>query len=129
TKKVRLVACVQTMKYLVMGGRVSPALGKIGGILGINPLIEVTDGSVESVGKVRGYKAAHRWMLQYLEKHPASSQYPVVFTHSVNENGRDDMVQALDAAFLNKQYLYCDLGCTVGTHIGPGAIGFAYIEE
>lgn len=129
TKKVRLVACVQTMKYLVMGGRVSPALGKIGGILGINPLIEVTDGSVESVGKVRGYKAAHRWMLQYLEKHPASSRYPVVFTHSVNENGRDDMVQALDGAFLNKQYLYCDLGCTVGTHIGPGAIGFAYIEE
>lgn len=129
TKKVRLVACVQTMKYLVMGGRVSPALGKIGGVLGINPLIEVIDGSVESVGKVRGHKAAYRWMLQYLEKHPVSAQYPVVFTHSVNIERRDEMIAALDSTLPNKQYLYCDLGSTVGTHIGPGAIGFAYIEE
>ncbi len=129
TKKVRLVACVKTMKYLVMGGRVSPALGKIGGILGINPLIEVTDGNVESAGKVRGHKAAYRWMLQYLEKHPADSRYPVVFSHSVNPEGRDEMIAALNDALPNKQYLYCDLGSTVGTHIGPGAIGFAYIEK
>lgn len=129
TKKVRLVACVKTMKYLVMGGRVSPALGKIGGILGINPLIEVIDGNVESVGKVRGYKAAHRWMLQYMEKHPANHQYPVVFSHSMNTEGRDEMIQALSSAFEEKNYLYCDLGSTVGTHIGPGAIGFAYIEQ
>lgn len=129
TKKVRLVACVKTMKYLVMGGRVSPALGKIGGILGINPLIEVVDGNVESAGKVRGYKAAYRWMLQYLDKHPVNHQYPVVFSHSMNTEGRDEMIQALSGAFEEKNYLYCDLGSTVGTHIGPGAIGFAYIEQ
>lgn len=129
TKKVRLVACVQTMKYLVMGGRVSPALAKIGGILGINPLIEVIDGSVESTGKVRGHKAAHRWMRQYLEKHPSDNHYPVVFSHSVNIPGRDEMVQAVSDLFTDQTYLYCDLGSTVGTHIGPGAIGFAYIEK
>lgn len=129
TKKVHLVACVSTMKYLVMGGRVSPALGKIGGLLGITPIIEVVEGCVESAGKVRGHKAAHRWMQQYLEKSPADANYPVVFSHSVNTQGRDDMVAALNASFQNNDYLYCDLGCTVGTHIGPGAIGFAYIAE
>ncbi|MGM9525897.1 MAG: DegV family protein, partial [Peptococcaceae bacterium] len=125
--KVRLFACVKTMKYLVMGGRVPAAVGKIGGILGITPLIAVVDGKVEAVGKVRGHKAAHRWMQQQLEKEPADAQYPVVFCHSVNPQGRDEMVEALDSFLPNHDYLHCDLGSTVGTHIGPGAIGFAYI--
>lgn len=127
--KVRLFACVKTMKYLVMGGRVPAAVGKIGGILGITPLIAVVEGKVEAVGKVRGHKAAHRWMQQQLEKEPADAQYPVVFCHSVNPQGRDEMVQALDPFLPNQDYLYCDLGSTVGTHIGPGAIGFAYIAQ
>lgn len=127
--KVRLFACVKTMKYLVMGGRVPAAVGKIGGILGITPLIAVVEGKVEAVGKVRGHKAAHRWMQQQLEKEPADAQYPVVFCHSVNPQGRDEMVEALASFLPNQDYLYCDLGSTVGTHIGPGAIGFAYIAQ
>lgn len=127
--KVRLFACVKTMKYLVMGGRVPAAVGKIGGILGITPLIAVVDGKVEAAGKVRGHKAAHRWMQQQLEKEPADAQYPVVFSHSVNLQGRDEMIETLDSFLPNQDYLYCDLGSTVGAHIGPGAIGFAYIAE
>lgn len=129
TKKVQLIACVKTMKYLVMGGRVSPVLGTIGNILGITPIITVIDGKVEAAGKVRGHKAAHRWMQQYLEKTPADSRYPVVFCHSVNPQGRDEMVEALASFLPNQDYLHCDLGSTVGTHIGPGAIGFAYIAQ
>ena len=40
------------------------------------------------------------------------------------------MVQALDTFLPNNDYLYCDLGSTVGTHIGPGAIDlFTYITK
>ena len=125
--KVKLVACVQTMKYLVMGGRVSPTAGKIGSILGIIPIIEVRNGKVESAGKVRGHKASLRWVQQFLEEHPADAQYPVVFSHSVNPAGRDELVQAVTPLLLKDDYLYCDLGSTVGTQ--PGAIGMAYIAE
>ena len=127
--KIRLIACVKTMRYLVMGGRVSPAAGKIGGILGITPIISLVDGKVEPLGKVRGHKAACHWIQHYLEAHPADARYPVVFSHSVNPQGRDELVQELDALLPNTDYLYCDLGSTIGTHIGPGAIGVAYIEK
>ncbi len=128
-ERICLIACMKTMKYLQMGGRVSAATAKIGGILGITPIISLINGRVEVVGKVRGHKAALRWMAQHLEKEPADERYPVVFSHSVNLEGRDEMVQALDAFLPNNDYLYCDLGSTVGTHIGPGAIGFAYITK
>lgn len=129
SKKVRLIACVKTMKYLVMGGRVSAAVAKIGSVLGITPIISLVDGKVENVGKARGHKAAIRWIQHQLEKEPAAQQYPVVFSHSVNPQGRDELVQELDAFLPNQDYLYCDLGSTVGTHIGPGAVGLAYIAE
>lgn len=128
SKKVRLIACVKTMKYLAMGGRVPAAAAKIGDVLGITPIVTVVDGKVKAAGKVRGHKAAARWIQQKLEQEPADSQYPVVFSHSCNTKGRDELVQALDAHLPNQDYLYCDLGSTVGTHIGPGAIGVAYIE-
>lgn len=129
SKKVRLIACVKTMKYLAMGGRVPAAAAKIGDVLGITPIVTVVDGKVKAAGKVRGHKAAARWIQQKLEQEPADSQYPVVFSHSCNTKGRDELVQALDAHLPNQEYLYCDLGSTVGTHIGPGAIGVAYIEK
>lgn len=128
-KRVRLIACMKTMKYLQMGGRVSPAVAKIGGILGITPIITLQDGKVEVVGKVRGHKGALNWMQQQMDRVPADAQYPVVFSHSVNLEGRDAMVAALDSCLPDCDYIYCDLGSTIGTHIGPGAIGFAYIEK
>lgn len=128
SKKVRLIACVKTMKYLAMGGRVPAAAAKIGDVLGITPIVTVVDGKVKAAGKVRGHKAAARWIQQKLEQEPADPQYPVVFSHSCNTKGRDELVQALDTHLPNQDYLYCDLGSTVGTHIGPGAIGVAYIE-
>ena len=81
------------------------------------------------MGKARGHKAAIRWIQHQLEKEPAAQQYPVVFYHSVNPQGRDELVQELDAFLPNQDYLYCDLGSTVGTHIGPGAVGLAYIAK
>lgn len=90
-QKVCLIACMKTMKYLQMGGRISAATAKIGGILGITPIISLINGKVEVIGKVRGHKAALRWMEQHLEKEPADGRYPVVFSHAVNLEGRDEM--------------------------------------
>lgn len=129
SKKTRLIACMKTMKYLQMGGRVSAATAKIGGILGITPIISLNDGKVEVIGKVRGHKTAFRWIQQHLDKEPADERYPVVFSHAANLAGRDELVQTLNDSLPNQDYLYCDLGSTIGTHIGPGAVGLAYIAK
>ena len=128
-KRVQLIACMKTMKYLQMGGRVSPGVAKIGGILGITPIITLQNGKVEVAGKVRGHKGALKWMQQHMDIVPADPQYPVVFSHSVNIEGREEMVSALYSALSGCEHIYCDLGSTIGTHIGPGAIGYAYIAK
>ena len=129
TKKVRLVAYVKTMKYLVMGGRVSAAAAKIGSVLGITPIISVVGGKVVTAGKTHGHKAAHRWVSQYLTKEPVDPSYPIVFSHAAETTGRDAFVESIRSELPTDQFLYCDLGSTVGTHIGHGAVGIAYIAK
>ena len=56
--RTRLLAVVDTLKYLKMGGRIRAATAVVGGLLGISPIITIENGLVESIGKARGRKAA-----------------------------------------------------------------------
>ena len=53
-KRVRLFAVIDTLKYLKMGGRLDAKTGFVGELLGVKPVIAVTDGKVEVIGKTRG---------------------------------------------------------------------------
>ncbi len=127
-KRTQLLACLKTLKYIQMGGRISAAEAKVGSVLGITPIIIYEDGAPKVSGKVRGHKAACRWMQQYLDKVPADNAYPAVFSHSVNPEGCKELEKTLSPQILG-EHLFCDLGATIGTHIGPGAIGVAYIAR
>ena len=54
--RVKLIAAVDTLKYLKKGGRLSATSAIVGGVLGITPVISVVDGSVEVLAKTRGHK-------------------------------------------------------------------------
>lgn len=126
--RVRLVAVVDTLKYLKMGGRLSTTSAVIGGILGINPIIAIEGGKVEAIGKARGRKAAFEFMAKFLEEHPADLAYPVTFGHS-NAPALLEECRAYFTPLLGTDEVDCGgIGCIVGTHAGPGATGFAYVE-
>ena len=62
SRRVRLLAVVDTLKYLKMGGRISGATAMVGGILGITPIISIENGLVVSVGKSRGRKPGFQFI-------------------------------------------------------------------
>jgi DegV family protein with EDD domain len=66
-RRVRLFAVVDTLKYLRMSGRISTATAFVGGLLGINPIIAITDGAVVSIGKTRGLKAGLHFIAEQME--------------------------------------------------------------
>lgn len=130
SRRVRLVAMVDTLKYLKMGGRISAATAAMGGLLGINPMIAIEEsGLVESAGKVRGKKAAFRWISEYLERVPADPAYRVAFGHSNAPTAMEECMEALSGQVDTARALRSDIGAVVGTHAGPGAAGIAYIRS
>ncbi len=128
-KRVRLIAVVDTLKYLQMGGRISQTSAVLGSLLGINPLVGVIDGAVEAIGKVRGKKAAYRHLLTLFEQETPDPNYPMYFGHSHASESMEELREyILSRTPGAPQEVYsAEIGPVVGTHVGPGAAGLAYI--
>nr|MDD6336414.1 DegV family protein [bacterium] len=127
--RLRLLAVVGTLEYLKKGGRLSSASAAVGSILGITPVIVLKDGGIHAVAKPRGRKNGFRCMAEMMEQAPPDRSLGIAFGHS----NAPDALEACKAYFIPKVEgapITCsDIGCIVGTHAGPGAVGLAYIEK
>lgn len=122
-----LMAAVDTLKYLKMGGRISTASALVGGVLGISPIISVENGIVNSIGKARGRKSAFQWIEKKIGEIPPDLTLPVAFGHSNAPEALHDCQVALGPLVAGAPAIYpMDIGTVVGTHVGAGAAGIAY---
>lgn len=128
--RLRVIAFVDTLKYLQMGGRISAATAVVGSLLGINPLISIIDGAVESIGKARGRKAAYRHLKTLYEQDPMDETYPVFFGASNAPDAMKELDTVITSCFAQPaDTFYAEIGSAIGTHVGPGAAGVAYIAK
>jgi DegV family protein with EDD domain len=127
--RLRLYAVVDTLKYLKMGGRLSGSAAFIGGVLGITPIIEVIDGRVESVGKVRGEKAGMRALQQYIQESGLDESYGIGVSNADDLAKMDRYIEFLKPSLGSAEIYTGDLGSVIGAHIGPGVVGCAYIAK
>lgn len=128
--KVRIFAVIDTLEYLRRGGRLSGFAAGLGTMAKLKPTITVQDGQVSIVGKSLGTAAAVKHMMKMLEEHPIDDDYPSYFLYS-NDKGREELLlpKLREQGKLPQRLHYCGIGPTIGTHIGPGALGMAYIER
>lgn len=127
---VRLVALVDTLEYLKRGGRVSAASAAVGGLLSIKPVLAVRDGRVEVIGKARGSKNGHNLLVKEIQD---ANGVDVSRPLALGYAGLDDTMlrkYVQDAGWLweglVQELPVHQVGATVGTHAGPGAIAVAF---
>lgn len=126
--RVRIIAVVDSLKYLQMGGRVSAAAAMMGNLLGINPLISVIDGAVIPIGKARGKKSAYRHLLTLFKEEQPDLAYPIYFAHSHSPETLKELQDVILPTLAHPAEVFeLEIGPTIGTHVGPGAGGLAYI--
>ena len=130
--RVRLVAMIDTLKYLKKGGRISAAAAAIGGLVNLKPMISVIDGEVKVIGKTIGIKKAMQFINKEIEgKGGVNFDMPYGVLWSGNSNENLEMWLKENGAKFGldgTEKRYC-LGGTIGTHIGSGAVGVAFFEK
>lgn len=130
-EKVYLYASVGTLKYLQMGGRLSSTSAFFGSVLNIKPIITIKGGLVEAIDKQRGQKRAFDALVELLKKGNVDLERPRVFAHTdqpaLMEELIENVVRYTD--FDTDAFARCDIGATVGVHVGPGACGFAFFAK
>ncbi len=127
--RTRLLAVVDTLKYLKMGGRINAATAMVGGLLGITPIITIENGIVEAVGKARGRKAAFQWMEKFMEGESPDLSLPVAFGSSNAPAAMAECREFFQKIIGDTPFFECDIGSVVGTHVGPGAAGIVYFAK
>lgn len=130
--RIRVLAVLDTLKYLKMGGRISAVTAFAGEMLSIKPVIGIVDGEVKLLGKAIGSKKSGNLLTKLIKENGVDFSMP----HGVMWSGADDTVlkryvedsRDLWAAETDSLPAYM-IGSTIGTHIGPGAIGVAFYSK
>ena len=131
--RVCLLARVDTLEYLVRGGRLSKTAGFAGTILNIKPVLSVEDGEVKVLGKARGSKQSNNMLTDFIQqKGGVDFSLPVMLAYS----GTDD---ALIKGYIDNSHVLWEgqldslpvtmIGSTISTHAGPGAIAVAFFAD
>lgn len=128
---IRLVAIIDTLEYLKKGGRISATAALAGGLLGIKPAIQVRDGAVVMAGKARGIKQSHTLLKQLVENAGTLDwDKPIAMVYSASDESLRQFTESYPELWNGHPLppVY-SLGCTIGTHIGPGAYGIAFFAK
>ena len=96
----------------------------------LKPVIAVRDGAVAVAAKAFGTAAATKQLLKFITDHPVDDTFPSYFLYTDDKTREDLLLPRLrELGALPQRLHYCCIGATIGTHIGPGAFGLAYIEQ
>ena len=130
-RRVGLVATVETLEYLVRGGRVSLAAGLLGNLLQVKPLLTIdSDGAAICIARRRSTQAA----LEYMIQHVADSTHGCsVLDLAVMQADAPQEAALLEEmarqAWPTAEVVVTDFTPVMGGHTGPGLIGLAFHYE
>lgn len=122
---------VDELVYLKRGGRVSPAVAFVGGVLGIKPILHVdNEGHLINVGKTRGRKASIEALA---DKYDELALDPAGGTVFISNGDCQADAESL-ASILNERHgvsvqLITDIGPVIGAHSGPGTLALFFVGK
>lgn len=134
-ENTRLSIChwfsVDDLVYLKRGGRISPALAFVGGLLGIKPVLHVDDeGKLVSVSKVRGRKAALSAIAdKFGELAQNTNGGTIYISHGDCMNDVKTLEEMLSTRYGVKVDIIADVGTVIGAHSGPGTIALFFVGK
>jgi DegV family protein with EDD domain len=130
-REAGLLFTVDTLEFLKRGGRIGKAAAFAGNLLHIKPILAIRDGEVEPIKRVRGNQKAVQEFRRIFEEATTDSPYLRVGIAHADAPDREVTLRALVADV--RPHAQIDvattLGAVVGTHAGPGTVGFFWFED
>ena len=129
-----LLFTVDTLEYLVRGGRIGKAAGVAGQLLSVKPILAFDDGEVAPLKRVRGRAKALAELEQIFRDSTEGQDSPELHVgvgHAEAPEDCEALVQRVQAARPRSSMdVVTQLGPVIGTHGGPGTLGlFWYYDE
>jgi DegV family protein with EDD domain len=129
--KTGVLFAVQTLEFLRRGGRIGGAAAFLGTALNLKPLLELRNGRIEAVERVRTMNKAIDRLLDLFEER-IGGQKPVHIA-SLHAKAPEEAAQLLERARQRfgvvdiPEATLSEISPVLGTHTGPGCLGLAFM--
>jgi DegV family protein with EDD domain len=125
-QKQVVYAALETLEFLRRSGRVGWAAANIGALLQIKPVVEVVEGEVSATARVRTFNKALDKLAELVRQQAPLDRLALLHVNNLDalEGMRDRLKDILPPDTITGM-----IGPTLGTHIGPGAIGAAVLRK
>jgi fatty acid kinase fatty acid binding subunit len=126
-----VVFTVATLDYLQKGGRIGKAQALAGTLLNVKPILSVADGVIVPIAKARGrQKALAEFAKAFASATTDAPGLRVAIAHADAPEWVDVLTElARRERPAAEVELVETLGAVVGTHAGPGAVGFFWLQD
>ncbi len=126
----RVIAALDTMRYLVRSGRVPALAGLSGDLLHVRPVFAFTGGDVRRLGLVRSTRRALRAVAEHLrEQTPPETEVRLAVFCGDSPNALPELSRHLRALFGERPLERLNLTPVIALHTGPGLIGAAAVAD
>src|SRR5256885_603014 len=129
-RDAHLIFTVDTLEFLRRGGRIGRAKAWAGNLLHVKPILTIKR-EVIPLKRVRGNQKA---MQAFIEEFTATSRDGRSLRVGIAHAEAPDRARQLEKMVRGERpqaqiELVTDLGAVVGTHAGPGTVGFFWFDD
>lgn len=127
-KHTGVLFIVDTLEFLHRGGRIGGATRWLGTALNFKPILELKEGRIETLEKVRTKGKAFTRLMEIMEERlGANANIRLASLHANAEQDARTLMEMATKQFKPVETVFSAVSPVVGTHAGPGTLGLAYM--
>ena len=130
-EKIVMLAVIDDLKYLRLGGRIGAAGKALGDLFAIKPILTIKNGVLEALGKSIGIKKGLQSICDMVNNASVDDTKPKYIGHSNcvqrAEELKAKLIENTNVDFSSTEIT--EIGATVGTHAGPGCTGVVFFVK
>jgi DegV family protein with EDD domain len=129
-QRVNLFASLDTLYYLVKGGRVPKAAALASSLLKIKPVFTINNGDAKPVTNPRTTQGAIKRLIKLMEEKVVREKpLHVAVMHANVPNEAETLGKLISTRFDCAELFFTEFTPVMGVHTGPGLIGVAFYNE
>ena len=124
-QRVHLIAMLNTLEYAKRSGRLGKGAALIGTLLNVKPLLSLNRDEIVIVEIIRTQKRALERLSEIVLASGPIQELAVI--HAAAEQHAQELKRVLSDTFPEEQIVLSETGPVLGAHVGPGAVGIAWL--
>jgi len=124
---IHLLFLLDTLEYLLRGGRIGKAKALLGSILNVKPVLALKDGEVVPAGQARSRAKGIDRLFDFAKS--ASNIQDLAVVYNTTPDEAQALRERMGTIFDKEQIRLSRVGPMLGVHVGPGALAVAFREK